>query len=93
MKKHPTSVEGFDGSLEELAERVCRMRYDRTAEFFACCAEELRHQSNQDLKVGRTQLAILLTQAWGIANVLRAQFEKLFSLCKPHMQGELAGES
>jgi len=89
VKKHSVAVKGFDGSLEELAERICRMRYDKVAEFFGHCTEELRHQSNQDMKTGRTALAILLTSAWGIANVERLQFEKIFELCKPHMKDEL----
>ena len=88
MKIHPVKIDGIDCSLEELAERVCRMRYDKVAKFFDHCAEELRNQANQDMKIGRTQLAILLTSGWGIANVLSKQFNVIFELCKPHMKNE-----
>jgi len=93
MDTHPTSVPGFDGSLKELARRVCRLRYDHLAAFFYHCSEELRAQANADVRRGRTQLSILLTCAWGIARTLMGQMEKVFRLCSPHMKKELGGSA
>ncbi len=89
MHKHPVGVEGFDGSIEELAKSVCAMRYDKLAEFLMRCAEELRHQSNADLKRKRTKRSLKLTTAWGIMRAAQMQLEEIFFLCAPHMKKEL----
>jgi hypothetical protein len=31
--KHPLEVEGYEGTLEELAEEIGKMRYDKVEEF------------------------------------------------------------
>jgi hypothetical protein len=92
MKKHPTSVEGFDGSLKELAQRVGALRYDKHAEFFHFYAEEILVQANRDVMRRRNKLAILLTAAWGIARALQKQFEIIFYFCAPYMKDELGGQ-
>lgn len=89
MKKHPVYVEGFEGSLETLAKRVGKMRYDRVAEFLYYFAKELLNQSNGDKKAKRVQLALMLTGAWGIARALQMQVENIFFLCAPHMKREV----
>jgi len=89
MKRHPTSVEGYEGSLEELAQTVCRMRYDKVAEFFGYCAVELLRQANGDMRRGYKLLAIQLTAARGIAVALHRKMHSVFKLCEPHMQEEL----
>lgn len=90
MKHHPVAVEGYHGSLESLAQKVCRMRYDQVAEFFGYCATELLRQANNDMGRGRKLLAIQLTSAWGIAVALHLKMHRIFRLCEPHMQEELA---
>lgn len=92
MHKHPVAVEGFDGTLKELAEQVCRLRYDHVAAFFYYCSEELNSQANADMKRERKHLAILLTSAWGITRALMLHMEKVFRFCAPHMKAELGGE-
>jgi hypothetical protein len=92
MKKHPIAVEGYPGSLEELAQKVCRMRYDQVAEFFGYCAVELLRQANGDMQRGRKLLAIQLTSARGIAIALHQKVHRIFRLCEPHMQEELAAD-
>lgn len=89
MKRHPVAVEGYHGSLEGLAQRVCRMRYDQVAEFFGFCAVELLRQANGDMQRGRKLLAIQLTSAWGITVALHRMVHRIFKLCEPYMQEEL----
>lgn len=87
---HPVRVDGYDGSLEDLARTVCRMRYDAVADFFGYCAKELLRQANADMGRSRKKLATLLTSAWGIAVVLHRVMHRAFELCAPHMKEELA---
>lgn len=90
MKRHPVAVEGYHGSLESLAHKVCRMRYDQVAEFFGYCAIELLRQSNGDMLRGRKQLAMQLMSARGIAVALYQKMHRIFRLCEPYMKEELA---
>lgn len=48
MQKHQTKIDGYDGSLREIARQVCSLRYDKVAEFFKYCAEEILLQANCD---------------------------------------------
>lgn len=88
-KKHPVTVEGFDGTLQELAQKVCAMRYDQVAEFFFHLGVDLDRQMIADRKRNRTKLASLLYIASDQAFKLKGQFDRIFQLCKPHMHGEL----
>ncbi len=92
MQKHHTKIDGYDGSLRLLARQVCSMRYDKVAEFFKYCAEEILLQADWDTQRKRHKLAALLRSAWGISKVLAEQYNKIFALCKPHMKDELASE-
>jgi hypothetical protein len=93
MKRHPTTVEGFDGSLEDLARRVCSMRYDSVAEFFQHCKEELMRQSQADKKRGRTELARRLEHAIYYVRGVESWMRDIFDFCKPHMKDELDADS
>lgn len=86
--KHPKTLKGFKGSLFELAEHLHRMRYDAVMEFYQHSAAELRRQASGDEMRGRPQLAALLTEAAEIAEEQRAQFERLWNLCWPHLSGK-----
>ncbi|MFA6338475.1 MAG: hypothetical protein WCW87_00215 [Candidatus Paceibacterota bacterium] len=89
MKKHPIKVEGFDGTLEELAQKVGRMRYDKVAEFFGHLEREIERQSEGDLKRGRVQLSELLKKGAMKLIDLKKHFEKIMKLCEPYMKDEL----
>lgn len=88
MKKHPVSVEGFDESLKVLAQRVCRMRYDKLYEFLEACAEELNRQACVDKKGGRTQLADSLQVAAIKMIDVESAILKALTISAPYMQKE-----
>ena len=89
MKKHPVTVEGFDGSLQELAQKILRMRYDKAEEFFSYCVAELERQADGDRKRERPMLATRLELASETARQLTREMQDIFLLCAPHMQDEL----
>lgn len=89
MHKHRIRVEGYEGSLQKLAQQVCILRYDKVALFFGYCAVELIRQANADMLAGRKLLAIKLTSAAGIASALQKATEGIVRLCAPHMPKEL----
>lgn len=89
MKIHPVNVVGFDGTLEELAQLVFRMRYDKVAEFISYVQKELGRQSQGDEVRGRIRLSRLLVEAEQKADELKKKMEDIFILCKPFMKNEL----
>jgi len=62
MKKHPDYVEGYGGSINELAELISNMQYDKMALFIKYLADDLTRQAESDLgrKRSRPNLASML---------------------------------
>lgn len=85
-EKHPTHVEGFDGTLEELAQKIYRMRYDKVAEFCAHARDELRRQAARDRELNHPILAGRLSSRAVGMNTERRGFESIWRLCEPHMK-------
>lgn len=89
MKKHSVEVDGFDGNLEELAQAVFGMRYDRVVDFLEHAGKELRRQSEGDKGRGRMKLSKLLSDAEQKTKELQEIMEEIFLICKPFMKHEL----
>jgi hypothetical protein len=89
VKKHPTSVEGFDGSLKQLAREICRLRYDKLAELLYYLGEEFVAEANIESKRDRVHLSALLVRTWGIVRALQVHVENVFRFSAPHMKNEL----
>lgn len=89
MKKHPVKVEGFDGSLEDLAKLVCRLRYDKASSFFEACAEELSRQARADARRTRMKLAHALHGASKCMLGVQFGVTKAFNISAPFMREEL----
>jgi hypothetical protein len=86
MAKHPVFVEGFDESLKILAQRVCRMRYDKLYEFLEACAEELNRQACVDARGGRAKLADSLQDAAIKMIDVESAVLTAFTISAPYMQ-------
>lgn len=88
QKKYPVTVEGFDGSFQELAHRIGKMRYDKVAEFLSYLASEFQQQSVGDMNRERLKLSALLCTASQQTKELQEQLEQIWLLCEPHMMHE-----
>lgn len=88
MMKHPTAVEGYEGSLEELAEAVGRMRYDKIVEVLKYLADDMARQAKGDESAGHPKLAILLREHAAQLNIAKEQMKKIWKLCAPYMKDE-----
>ena len=89
MKIHPINVDGFNGTLEELAQLVFRMRYDKVSEFLFYVQEEIFRQSQGDALKNRTKLSKLLLEAEQKTEELKKIMDVIFAVCKPFMKDEL----
>lgn len=85
MEKHPTTVDGFSGSIEELAANVAKMRYDIILIFLQALTKEFRLQAEGDAKAGNARLAHLLTGLALMLEYVVGQMDKIWALCKKHM--------
>ena len=54
--KHPTRVEGWNGTLEDLAEAIGSMRYDKVAEFVGYFARHAESEAEKDTADGKVRL-------------------------------------
>ena len=86
MAKHPRHVEGFEGSLDELAKSIGSMTYDQTSSFIEKLAEDIRGQADADLSRGRKKLA---SELYATANKLYSARDKMdlaWKICEPYMK-------
>ena len=86
--KHPLSVEGYDGPLENLARAIGKMRYDKIAEVLKYLAEDLERQSRGDKAKGRAKLATMLHEVSTQIGVAKEQVDKIYTLCEPYMKND-----
>jgi hypothetical protein len=87
MKIHPTEVS--DWTLEELAQSVAGMRYDRVVYFLECFEEEISRQSESDKKINRDKLCLLLTRAKTQIGILISIFQDMVDgPCKKYIEVE-----
>lgn len=88
-KRHPISVGGFTGSLEELATQIAAMRYDAVAELLGHLETQFQRQASADEKRGRVKLAGLLRAFSTRLRRIQAAMQQIFQFCVPHMKDEL----
>ncbi|MDP3990390.1 MAG: hypothetical protein Q8Q01_04250 [archaeon] len=85
MTRHPRYVEGFEGSLEQLANAVGNMTYDQTASFIEKLADDIKRQADADSARGRIKLA---SELYATAERLYKAKETMvlaWEICKPYM--------
>lgn len=88
MIKHPRDIEGYEGSLAQLAKDVGNMQYDQTASFIEELADDITRQADADLGRGNSKLADKL---YATANKLyeaRDEMTKAWKICEPYMTNQ-----
>ena len=85
MSKHPKHVEGFEGTLDELAVAIGNMSYDQFAYLTNKLTEDLRRQADVDLSRGRKKLASQLYAAAESFDEARKQMDSVWKTCEPYM--------
>jgi len=91
MKKHATSIKGFD-KLKDAAQEIGRMRYDALAQFLFHLQIEMREQRDKDIEAEKPGLAFhSLPMINGLLAASTASSE-LFHMYKKYMKDELNDE-
>lgn len=89
MKKHPVTVAGFDGTLEQLADAIHALRYDARAKLAHLLSERTRQESRQEAGLERPKLAFCLLGASEHERATGEAYERAFQVSKPFMREEL----
>jgi hypothetical protein len=86
LTKHLKHIEGFQGSLEELAKSIGNMTYDQTALLIEKLADDIKKQADSDLTKGRKKLS---KELYSTANELYEARDKMklaWKICEPYME-------
>ena len=86
MTKHPDYVIGFPGTLQELAQSIGRMTYNKCADALDEQAKDYRRQAEGDRKRGNTQLASTLEETAKHLDAARDAMLKAWKICEPRME-------
>lgn len=85
---HPKKVEGYEGSLFELAHDIGKMNYYQLANFLDYLGNDLEQQSKSDKRGGRVQLSSKLESVAKEIYQARDKMISIAKLCEPYMKGE-----
>ena len=85
MTRHPRHVEGYEGSLKQLAEAVGNMTYDEVARFTGEYADDIMRQADGDMERGNFQLASKLYSMAESLYISEAKMWRAWRICIPHM--------
>ena len=86
MPKHPKTVEGFNGTLEELAKAVGKMEYGSVEEFLEYLRTDIQKQADNDAENNKVNLAQAL---WNAAiGLYQAKYYmgRAWQISKPYMK-------
>ena len=86
MPKHPKTVEGFNGTLEELAKAVGKMEYGSVEEFLEYLRSDIQKQADNDAENDRVNLAQALWNAAIGLYQAKAYMGRAWQICKPYMK-------
>jgi hypothetical protein len=82
---HPTDIDKYDGTLEQLANDITNLRYDSLAQLLDHIADNLEHDSKADFVRGRKQLSDRLGQAASMLHTAKCRIDIAYKICKPYM--------
>lgn len=85
-EKHKTFVEGFDGTMEELAEKLGDLRYDTLVEFLDHFSKKIEKDGEKDKAGGRVKLANSLLDASLRIGFASEAIKKSWIHSKPYMK-------
>jgi hypothetical protein len=81
---HPVKVDGYSGSLKELAKAVGHLRYDKLAEFLRDLKHELVMQQIADVSRGRQRLAEQLRYAHQSLGIVWTHVRIAWKISEPY---------
>ncbi len=87
--KHPLTIPGYRGTLDDLGRDLAQLRYDARAVVLEAEIREHHHQMKRDGERGRKQLAAQLLQFRMSLVTAYDDLCSMWKLCRLHMKDEL----
>jgi hypothetical protein len=87
--KHPLNVPGWEGSLEELANAVENMRYDKTAKFIFYLSRALSARARRDRFSKKFKLSNQLSSCACALEMAANSVRLAWEICEPFMKGSV----
>lgn len=84
-KIHSTIVDGYDGSLKELASDIGDLQYDALADFLMHLSVKINHDSQKDALRKRHKLANKLSLSVEGLGMAESQIRDAWNICKKYM--------
>jgi hypothetical protein len=84
-EKHKRNVEGFDGSLEDLAEKLGDLHYEALAEFLDYFSKKIERDAQADEDRGRMKLSGSLLMASDELMHAQIYINNAWKISKPYM--------
>lgn len=81
---HPTTIPQYPINMEDLAQDVACLRYDKVAEFLGHLSNELQKQKDGDEARGRVQLASRLEETVHALYFAKDRMWETWNLCAPY---------
>ncbi len=82
---HRETIDGYSGTLAELADELGDLRYDALASFLRSLAAKLESDGNADAGRGRPKLAALLHGAAAGIRDAASEVDRAWGICARHM--------
>ena len=84
--KHPTTIDKYNGTLEELARDIADLRYDVMGDLLNHLAYEISIDQKKDFDNKRYQLSNGLYDLSACLNESQKICGKVWDICKRHME-------
>lgn len=85
---HPTTLQNYSGTLENLAKELGNLRYDSLATFLKALSNDLYSQAQADERRGRPLLAAQGYLASSHLEQAAESAEKVWKISQPYMKKE-----
>ena len=82
---HETTIAGYEGDFEKLAQELGDLRYDALAVFLVALSEKIKEDGDKDQARNRVQLAAQLHGCSEQLQQASQAIEKAWRICEPYM--------
>lgn len=90
MSKHKTTIVGYDGTLQELAQAIANLRYDARSMLFKHLEDEYAKLGQIDANTGKPKLAIYQEKAQLALSIVTELDKRSWIMSIPYMKDDIA---
>lgn len=85
MVKHPRCVEGYNGTLDQLAEEIVNLSYNQYALLMGMISENTKRDAGKNLANNKNKLSPRLYVAADYLYKVKDEMDGAWKICEPYM--------